>query len=121
MSSLGAFGEAWTAGFLARHGYRVVARNVRYRPGEIDIIAWDADVLVFVEVKTRRSTAYGAPEESITARRYAHLASAIDHYLTDTGLEPEAYRIDVMSLIVDGSGRVVQHRLLRGVEPPTGR
>ena len=70
-TGLGKFGEIWTVGALTRRGYRIVVRNVRYRVGELDIVAYDQSVLVFIEVKCRRSTAYGSPESSITAARFA--------------------------------------------------
>ena len=70
---LGRFGEAWAVGYLHRLGYRVVERNVRFRSGELDIVAHEGGDLVFIEVKCRRSGAYGTPEESISARRYERL------------------------------------------------
>jgi putative endonuclease len=119
-SGLGAFGESWAAGYLTRLGYRIVERNVRYRRGEIDIVAWDGPDLVFVEVKCRRSSLYGSPADSITPMRFRHLATAIDHYLHDRNLEPDSYRIDVVAMVVGRDGRVESHELLRGVEAPTG-
>lgn len=117
-STLGSFGESWATGHLTRLGYRVVERNVRYRTGEIDIVAWHGTTLVFVEVKCRRTVAFGSPEASITRRRYSHLAVAIEEYLQRHDLEPNDYRIDVVSIRVDPSGRVSEYRLLTGVEPP---
>ncbi len=117
-SSLGAFGENWAAGYLNRRGYRIVERNVRYRGGEIDIVAWEGQTLVFIEVKCRRSASFGSPEASITSRRYGHLAVAISEYLQRHSLQPDNYRIDVVAILVGPSGRVVEHRLLTGVEPP---
>jgi putative endonuclease len=119
-STLGSFGESWATGHLTRLGYRIVERNVRYRVGEIDIVAWQDETLVFVEVKCRRTAMFGSPEESITRRRYSHLAGAIEEYLQRHDLEPDDYRIDVVSICVDQSGRVAEHRLLTGVAPPAG-
>ena len=118
-SGLGAFGEAWAAGYLSRLGYRVLDRNVRFRAGELDIVAREGDDLVFVEVKCRRSRRFGSPESSITRRRFRRLENAIAEYLAREALEPDSYRVDVVSLEVDGAGRVAHHRLLKGVEPPT--
>lgn len=115
---LGAFGEAWAAGYLTRLGYRLVDRNVRYRYGEIDIVAWDGDDLVFVEVKCRRTSRFGAPQESITSARYARLARSVDAYLQRMALPPERYRIDVVAIEVGPGGRVESHELLQGVEAP---
>jgi putative endonuclease len=115
---LGAFGEAWAAGYLSRLGYRVIDRNVRNQHGEIDIVARDGDALVFVEVKTRRTSRFGAPQESITPARYARLARCVEAYLQRLATPPERYRIDVVAIEVGPSGRVESHELLQGVEAP---
>lgn len=118
MSGLGVFGESWALGMLRRSGYRVVERNVRYRCGEIDIVAWHGDTLAFVEVKTRRSSAFGSPFEAVTLTKYRHLSNAIAHYLAERELQPETYRLDVLAIEVGPSGAVTGHTLLQGVEPP---
>lgn len=119
-SGLGAFGEAWAVGYLSRLGYDILERNVRYRRGEIDIVAREGRDLVFVEVKCRRGTRFGAPEESITARRFERLTIAIQEYLQRNDLDPASYRVDVMALEVSLAGRVTRCELLRGVEAPPG-
>lgn len=117
-ATLGAFGEAWARGYLTRLGYRIVEQNVRFRSGEIDIVAWHGATLVFVEVKCRRSTWYGSPEASISRSRYARLAAACETYMQDRGIEPDSLRIDVLALQVDRIGRVVRHELIENAEPP---
>jgi putative endonuclease len=116
--TLGAFGESWAAAHLSRLGYQILARNVRYRCGELDIVARDGKDLVFVEVKCRRSGRFGTPEDSISASRYARLGSAALTYLQERGLEEEPYRIDVVALEVDVSGRVSRHAVYKSVESP---
>jgi putative endonuclease len=118
-SGLGSFGEAWAVGYLTRLGYRIVDRNVRYRVGELDIVAWDGPSLVFVEVKCRRSSRFGSPASSITPRRFQHLALAAETYLQEQHLAPEDIRIDVVAIEVGTSGRVERHELLKGVTAPT--
>lgn len=115
---LGRFGEAWAAGLLSRKGFRVVDRNVRFRVGEIDLIAYDGDQLVFVEVKCRRTSAFGRPEESVTRTRFTHLAGAIQRYLQEHRLEPPSYRVDVVAIEVNRQGAVERFEHLRGVEAP---
>lgn len=115
---LGAFGESWVAGHLARLGYRILERNVRFRVGELDIVAQEGEELVFVEVKTRSSSRFGSPESSITASRYSRLARAVDTYIAERNLQDRPYRIDVAAIEVDGRGKVVRAEILRGVEPP---
>jgi putative endonuclease len=117
-AGVGAFGEAWAVGYLSRLGYRVIERNVRFREGELDIVAEEAGDLVFVEVKCRRSGRYGAPEESLTPRRFARLERAIAAYLASRQLEPPTYRVDVVSIELDRFGRVARCDLLRGAEAP---
>jgi len=67
--SLGDFGEEVAADRLRVKGYRILARNWRTSAGEIDIIAQQNDVIVFVEVKTRTSDLYGTPQDAITQNK----------------------------------------------------
>ena len=69
---IGAWGEGIAADWLAEHGYQIVARNVRTPYGEIDIIAQQGDVTIFVEVKTLTSSANFFPETNITPETTAH-------------------------------------------------
>ncbi len=71
--ALGAEGEARAADFLERRGYRIVDRNVRAGGVELDLVARRGGLVVFVEVKTRRSRAFGRPEEAVDARKRARL------------------------------------------------
>ena len=71
--ALGAEGEARAAEHLRRRGYRIVARNVRADGVEIDLIARRGSLIVFVEVKTRRSQSLGPPEQAVDARKRARL------------------------------------------------
>lgn len=82
------------------------------------MVAWEGGDLVFIEVKCRRGTKFGSPQESITPRRFQHLQQAIDRYLSDQQLEPDSYRVDVMAIEVGRGGEVIRHQLLRGVEAP---
>lgn len=86
-----------SAQFLERQGLRVVERNYRTRLGEIDLVARDGDVLVFVEVRLRRSARYGGALESITARKRRRIAAAARQYLTRFRRLP-ACRFDVVCL-----------------------
>ncbi|MHB0885272.1 MAG: YraN family protein [Bacillota bacterium] len=77
----GRLAEAAAAEFLARRGYQLVKTNYRCRAGEVDLIAWDGPVLVFVEVKARRRSQAGAPVEAIDGRKLRRLRAAAGHYL----------------------------------------
>ena len=80
-SADGARAEDLAARFLGQRGLAIVARNVRCRGGEIDLIARDAATLVFVEVRRRRNAQYGGAAASITARKRQRLILAAQHYL----------------------------------------
>lgn len=89
--------EDSAARFLAAHGLQVVARNYRTRLGEIDLVARDGAVLVFVEVRLRRSARCGGALESITARKRRRIAAAARAYLLRFRRVP-ACRFDVVCL-----------------------
>jgi putative endonuclease len=101
----GAQGEAVAAAYLRRNGYLILATNWRCRLGEIDIIARDGPVLVFVEVRARRSTRLGTPEESVTATKQRRLVDLAQTYLLflETAGRPwaGAWRIDVVAVEID--------------------
>lgn len=78
-------------------------------------MARDSGELVFVEVKTRRSLTHALPEDSITNARIEHLEGAIDEYLDQHGTGVPPYRIEVISIQVDRSGRVSRCEILRDV------
>ncbi len=65
----GALGEEAAADLLRKSGYRIVARNHRCRSGEVDVIAEKGELLVFVEVRTRSTAAFGGPEETVDSRK----------------------------------------------------
>jgi putative endonuclease len=96
----GARAEALAAQFLASQGLAIVARNFRTRMGEIDIVARDREMLVFVEVRKRRSAAYGGAIASITAAKRMRLIAAAKGYLAMIGKEPPC-RFD--AVLINGS------------------
>lgn len=84
----GAAGEEAAAAFLTARGLRVVARNFRVKGGEIDLVCRDGAETVFVEVRLRRSAAYGGAAASITAAKRAKLILAARHWLVRHGERP---------------------------------
>ena len=99
-AALGRRGEDLAHRYLQQAGYAVIARN--YRPGadsEIDIVARKAEVIVFVEVKSRTSAEYGAPERAIDAEKQRHIARAARAYATRAGIEWSRVRFDVISVV----------------------
>lgn len=81
--------------YLARQGLEVLARNYRTRLGEVDVIAREGTTLVFVEVRTRASAAWGGAAASVDARKQRRVVAAARHYLARLGAEP-ACRFDVV-------------------------
>jgi len=83
--------------FLARHGLVIVARNWRRRVGEIDLVARDGDVLVFVEVRLRRRSDFGGAAASITGAKRARMIAAAGLYLAGLARTPDC-RFDAILL-----------------------
>jgi putative endonuclease len=96
--------EQMAADFLERNGYRILERNYRTRVGEIDIIARHKGVLVFIEVKARRSGSYGPPKRAVTPAKQRKISMAALLYLKNNGGTDQRARFDVVS-ILDGTQR----------------
>jgi putative endonuclease len=103
---LGRRGEDAAAKHLAQTGYTVIARNHRTPFGEVDLIASHGEFIVFVEVKTRRNRTYGLPEEAITASKKKRLLASAQHFLQQRDLPNTPWRIDVVAVEYDRSGRL---------------
>jgi len=95
---VGNWGETLAAKYLTERGYRVLARNARTPYGELDIVARQGETLVFVEVKTRTSTRFGQPEDSVTPKKKAHLVAAAQAYLQQHPELAGDWRIDVIAI-----------------------
>ncbi len=108
----GAEGELAAAGFLRKQGYAILEKNFRTRSGEIDLIAEDKGTLVFVEVKTRRSDAYGCAEEAVDGRKQHRIIEAARYYLHRYNYADRDCRFDVVGIEWDGSkgGRITHIR-----------
>jgi len=99
--ALGRSGEEAAAAFLRKKKFRIVRRGFRFQRGEIDIIAYEGDVLVFVEVKTRRSADFGPPEEAVTAAKQRQIRRLAEAYLMLNDLADVPCRFDILSLFWD--------------------
>ena len=95
--ALGAAGEAFAARYLEERGYRVLARNVRAGGVEIDLVAARGRLVVFVEVKARRSRAAGAPEEAVDFRKRERLARGASAWLATHRRPGTRARFDVVA------------------------
>jgi putative endonuclease len=112
--AVGAYGERCAVRHLIGAGLRPVARNWRCPEGEIDIIAWDGDVLAFCEVKTRRDGSFGSPAEAVVPTKARRLRGLAVRWLTETGTRADDLRFDVVSVRLSAAGAArVEH--LKGV------
>lgn len=112
--ALGAYGERVAAAHLVAQGMVVLERNWRCPAGELDIVARDGDVLVFCEVKTRSSAAFGSPLEAVTARKAARLRRLAAAWMRERGLHVPDVRIDLVGVLRPRRGATeVEH--VRGV------
>jgi putative endonuclease len=93
---IGKWGEDAVVVYLTERGYEIVARNARTPYGEIDIIAKQANICIFIEVKARTSNKMGFPEESVNLRKQAHMLACAEHYAAEN--EIDHWQIDVISV-----------------------
>jgi putative endonuclease len=100
--ALGADGESAVARWYEAEGYEVLDRNWRVREGEIDLVVRRGSTLVFCEVKTRRSTAFGAPVEAVTFTKQRRLRGLALRWLAAHDTHAVDLRFDVASVMVDG-------------------
>lgn len=93
---VGKWGEDSANEYLIQRGLEIIERNARTPYGEIDIVAKQGDVTVFVEVKTLRSSRNFFPEHNVTARKREHMLAAADYYAAEH--EIDHWQIDVISI-----------------------
>lgn len=112
--NLGDSTERLAALHLEQQGYRILARNVRLRTGELDLVAEDREGLAIVEVKARRGDAMGAPEEAITPRKQIQLVRLAEEFLAhQPALAGRPWRIDVVAIQLDRGGRIEYIHLIK--------
>ncbi|MDP2891642.1 MAG: YraN family protein [Bacillota bacterium] len=107
--SKGKKGEEEAARHLESMGMTITERNYRTREGEIDIIAYEGDTLVFVEVKTRESQRFGLPREAVTQRKKRNLSKAALAYMEDRSLFDRPARFDVVEINITENGKEINH------------
>lgn len=97
----GQIGEDIAAKYLEEKGYKIIERNKHFsRYCEIDIIAYYKNILVFVEVKTRKNNKLGLPLEAITKTKYKNIKTGVYSYITENPIYKN-YRIDAISIILE--------------------
>lgn len=101
--SLGKKGEKTARVFLEKCGYKIIACNYRTRSGEIDLIARDRQILVFVEVKTRSNTMFGSALEAVTPKKQRQISKVAAEYIARYGLTDSPARFDVVAVTIEQS------------------
>ena len=101
-SRTGNIGEELAVRYLKQQGYAIVERNYRRRIGEIDVIARDGDSLVFVEVKTRRSSRQGSPLEAVDIRKQQQVSRVALVYMSEKRCGDVMVRFDVVGVHIEG-------------------
>ena len=102
---LGKRGERAARAFLERHGLDILEMNWECPAGEVDIVAWDGYALRFVEVKTRRGTGKGFPEEAVNAEKRARYERIAEYYLRDFDKVDIPIFFDIIGIVATGGGR----------------
>lgn len=115
ITNIGSFGEQIASDFLRKKGYTILEKNFKKRYGEIDIVALDNDVLVFIEVKTRTSNQFGSPLEAITPWKLQVVIRSAQYYkLTHKNL-PDLMRIDAVSVQLSPDGKMEDIELVKNI------
>jgi putative endonuclease len=110
--ALGRRGEDLAHRYLRKRGFVIVARNYRLASGdaEADLIAWEGEILVFVEVKSRETADFGPPERAIGEEKRTHLLRIAREYSRKTGTEWDRIRFDVASVVMTKPPVIELHR-----------
>ncbi len=101
-------GEELAAAHLTEAGYRIIERNYRCFFGEIDIVAEEGETLVFVEVKSRRSDAYGAPQLAVGREKQNKISRIALHYLSERHQRHRPARFDVVAVNLLPAGERIE-------------
>ena len=107
-NDFGKYGEAIALSFLKKKGYGILHTNWRYSRAEVDIIAKKNDVIVFIEVKSRSSQDFGAPEESVSFQKQSLLTKAANAYLEEYNLDLEV-RFDIITVLKQSDNYTINH------------
>jgi len=103
---LGRRGEDLAAYELVQRGYQIVARNWRCQIGEVDVVVRRGDNLVFYEVRTRRGTECGTPEESVTPAKKQRMIDVALTYLGEHGIDDVGWSVGLVAIEIDRAGHM---------------
>ncbi len=105
---LGKKGEDLAVRFLKKKGYQIIERNYVCKMGEMDIIAREKDILVFVEVKTRTSTMFGPPQLAVNPKKQSQMSKVALNFLKEKELEDVKARFDVVAILLGPKGAEIE-------------
>lgn len=111
--TFGKIGEDMAERFLRRHGYKILSKNWRCAMGEIDVVAQEKEFTVFIEVKTRKSMAFGPGYMSINPAKQLKLIKLAQAYLKRYGLIDKPCRIDIISIDMAQDDSVMNVELIK--------
>ena len=106
---IGSIGENLATKYLESLGYHILDRNFKAKQGEIDIIAVDRNVLIFVEVKTRTNGAYGRPIDAINKVKQKHIKETTKFYIYKNNLQDYYVRVDAIEVYDTGKKAIINH------------
>jgi putative endonuclease len=109
MKISGKEGEEIAVNYLEGKGYEILARNYRLKRWEIDIIAKEKEVYIFVEVKSRSSSDFGFPEDFLTPQQEGRIRSAAIYYLVEQNIVPKDIRFDIISVLANEKNTEIEH------------
>jgi putative endonuclease len=105
---LGKKGEEVAVRFLKKKGYKIIQQNYVCEMGEMDIVAREKDTLVFVEVKTRTSMAFGPPQLAVNSTKQMQLSKVALYFLKEKRLEDIKARFDVVAILLRPKGEEIE-------------
>lgn len=107
--SIGKFGEEFSINYLIKNKYKILEKNYRCKYGEIDIIAFKQNILVFFEVKSRKNTNFGYPSESITKTKKEHIYNVATYYLMNNKINYDEIRLDAIEVYITKNKVYLNH------------
>ena len=105
----GSWSENLVDKYLKKQGHKIISKNFRSPLGEIDIIFWDHDEIVFSEIKSRTSLKYGFPVESVTFRKKQHIIRTARYFLHLHHLEDCHIRFDIIEVYLYKNQKPIIH------------
>lgn len=105
----GRAGEDVAAKFLRQKGWHILQSNFRCHDGELDLIAQDGEILIFVEVKTRSNTLHGQPGEAVGRAKQGRMIRAASRYLSQRQFWDKSCRFDLVTVVFRNNQVEVEH------------